>query len=208
MRLVRERLVRGGAGSLGDEELLGVLVGEKAEGLLEECGSLHGLADKGFGALRVAAGLGSTGAATLAAALELGRRVAAAEASNLPNKIASNEDVIDIFRPQLAALSYEEFWVLFLSGANTVVGREKIGQGGVAGGTVDHRIVVKRAVELLASAIILVHNHPTGMAEPSGEDGAITRRIVEAASLFDIAVVDHLILTSGGAFSFRHANLL
>ncbi len=207
-RSTRERLVRGGAGVMNDGELLSLLIGSGHENLLDG-DATRGLARLGrmtFNDLRME--VGAAKAATLCVAFELGRRVANQGMDGTPQTIRTNEDVVSIFRPQLEGLPHEEFWVLFLSGANTVVGREKVGQGGVGGVVVDHRLVVKRAVELLASAVVLVHNHPTGVAEPSAEDGEITGRIAQAAKLFDIEVVDHLIIARGSSFSFRHAGLL
>ncbi len=216
-KAARERLVHQGVGVLDDAELLSIVVREGAGGrqavelarsLLQECGSLEELSRVDFKGLRKLQGLGVTRAAALAAAFELGRRVSS-KGVDIPHTIRTNKDVADIFRPQIATLPYEEFWVLYLSSANTVVGKEKVGQGGVAGVTVDHRLVVKRAVELLCSGIVLVHNHPSGVAEPSGDDCELTTAIADAARLFDINVVDHLIVTSGGgSFSFRSAGLV
>jgi DNA repair protein RadC len=216
-RAVRERLVHQGAGVLDDAELVGLVIREGAGGLLatelarsllNESGGLEELSRTELRSLRKMQGLGVTRAASLAAAFELGRRVSSRGAENLQT-IRTNEDVAGIFRPQIGSLPYEEFWVLYLSSANTVLGREKAGQGGVTGVTVDHRLVVKRAVELLSSGIVLVHNHPSGVAEPSEEDRALTASIVDAARLFDIRVVDHLIVTAGGgSFSFRSAGLV
>jgi DNA repair proteins len=108
----------------------------------------------------------------------------------------------------LDRMQHEEFWAIYLSGANTVIDKVKIGQGGVSGVTVDHKLIVKRALELLASSIILVHNHPSGLARPSEEDKMLTNRIKAAASLFDISVHDHIIITSGESFSFAENGLI
>ena len=215
-RAARERLVHHGACSLDDVELLSIIIRdgggrqavELARSLLEEYGGLEELSRVDFKGLRLSQGLGVVRAASLVAAFELGRRVSP-RGGDIPQKIKTNEDVVEIFRPQIAALPYEEFWVLYLSSSNTVLGREKMGQGGVAGVAVDHKLVVKRAVELLSSGIVLVHNHPSGVAAPSGDDCALTDRIADAARLFDICVVDHLIITSGGeSFSFRGAGFV
>ena len=81
-------------------------------------------------------------------------------------------------------------------------------QGGVTGTVVDHRIVVKRALELLATQLILIHNHPSGTAEASPQDKVLTERIAQAAALFDIRLLDHIIVARAGSFSFRSAGLL
>lgn len=216
-RAARERLVHQGAGVLDDAELLGLVVREGVVGrqatelareLIDECGGLEELSRADLKKLRMMCGLGITRAASLVAAFELGRRLSMC-GGDVPQKIRTNEDVAEIFRRQIASLPHEEFWVLYLSSANTVLGKEKVGQGGVAGVAVDHRLVVKRAVELLCSGIVLVHNHPSGAAEPSEEDCELTSAVSDAARLFDIRVVDHLIITScGGSFSFRSAGLV
>jgi DNA repair protein RadC len=216
-RAARERLVHQGVGVLDDAELLSLVLREGGGGrqavelarcLLKECGGLEELARADFKGLRMLQGLGVTRAAAVAAAFELGRR-ASLRSAEIPQKISTNEDVADIFNPLIAALPYEEFWVLYLSSANTVLSREKAGQGGVTGVMVDHRLVIKRAVELLSSGIVLVHNHPSGVAEPSEGDRELTTAVTEAARLFDIRVIDHLIVTQGGgSFSFRSAGLV
>lgn len=117
------------------------------------------------------------------------------------NVISSKDDVVSLFAP-LADLPHEEFWALYLASGGRVLDRVRLSQGGVAGTVVDHKLVVKRAVELLASSLILVHNHPSGIARPSSEDKTITATITAAAALFDIDVVDHVIISRSGAYSF------
>ncbi len=215
-KLAREKLVRQSVAQLSDAELLSVIIRNAgtpavnlSERLLAECGGLAGLSDMDFKALRMQQGLGVGRAAILAAVFELARRTTTSLNAPLPQAIIrTNEDVLEIFRYQLCGLDHEEFWVLYLSSANTVVGKEKAGQGGVSGVAVDYRLVVKRAVELLASAMVLIHNHPSGVAEPSGDDHELTTRIAEAAHLFDIQVMDHLIVTANSSFSFRRAGLV
>ena len=216
-RSIREKLVHQGAGTLSDAELISVIIQEGAHGstaveladavLNAGGGSLSQLARAGVKTLRMTGGLGVKRAAVLSAALELGRRLALEETAS-PDVIRTNEDVEKIFRPQIAGLPYEEFWVLYLSSANTVVGKAKVSQGGVSGTVVDHRLIVKRAIELLASGLILVHNHPSGIARPSDDDIRLTEKIVAGAGLFNISVLDHLIITSGECFSFRKASLI
>ena len=89
-----------------------------------------------------------------------------------------------------------------------MIERQRISQGGVQGTVVDHRLIVKRALELLSTRLILVHNHPSGAAEPSGQDRSLTTRIREAAALFDITLLDHLVISREGSFSFKQAGLL
>lgn len=215
-REIREKLVLRGTAVLSDEELLSILLHEGigtapaielAHNVIAEHGGLAALARADLKTLRMNGGIGIKRGAIMAAAFELGRRVAREDAVK-PIIIATNEDVVSIFRPMLSALQYEEFWVLYLSAANTVIDKQKVSQGGVSATVVDHKLIVKRAVELLSSAIILVHNHPSGVASPSPEDKSLTEKVMAAASLFDIAVLDHLIITSGDSFSFRQTGLI
>lgn len=216
-KAIREKLVHQGVGTLTDAELISIIIQEgngasPAVGLAQSVldandGSLSQLARAGVKTLRMTGGLGVRKAAALAAALELGRRLGLEEAS-APDVIRTNDDVEKIFRPLIAGLPYEEFWVLYLSSANTVLGKVKVSQGGVSGTVVDHRLIVKRAVEVLASGMILVHNHPSGVARPSDDDVRLTEKISAGAALFDITVLDHLIITAGECFSFRHSGLI
>ncbi len=215
---VREKLVTRGPEALTDAELLSVILQDgsldvgSSVGIAEKIlknpeHSLTALSKMEIKRLRMVEGIGVKRAALLSASLELGRRLAC-ETPDAPVTVRTNDDVLKIFRPQLSGLNYEEFWVLYLSSANTIVDKAKVSQGGVSGTLVDHKLIVKRAVELLASSVILVHNHPSGIAQPSEDDKFLTDKIELAASLFDIAVLDHLIVTSGGCFSFRKEGLI
>lgn len=214
---IREKFMRQGAGALTNAELIsmvirdggdGVSAAELAQKILDAAGgSLCGLSKTDMPALRMTAGLGVKRAAVLTAAFELGRR-SAREESESPTVIRTHEDVEKIFKPLIASLPHEEFWVLYLSSANTVVGRVKVSQGGVSGTVVDHKLILKRAVELLASGLVLVHNHPSGIAEPSADDMQLTEKIAAGAALFDISVLDHIIVTTGGCFSFRRSGIV
>lgn len=153
--------------------------------------------------LRSVARLGVTRAALVSAALELGRRCRVAE-SRVRDTIMTDQDVIDIFQPQIGMLPHEEFWVVYLNASNRILDRVRVSQGGVTGTIVDYKLIVKRAVERLAQGILLVHNHPSGNPLPSGADNEITERVVRAAALFDMTVADHVIITAGDCYSFRN----
>ncbi len=213
---IRERLVTRGAASLGNDELLSLLLtptGERsavemARALLEREGcSLASLSEYELGRLRMSEGLGMKNAAMLSAAFELGRRANDSRASQ-PDIIRDKMDVVELLGPQLSRLTHEEMWVLYLNSANRILEKRRIAQGGVNKLVVDYKLVVKRAVELLAGAMIVVHNHPSGVAEPSDEDRDITDRLVQAAGLFDIMVIDHIIISADGNYSFRQNGLL
>lgn len=216
-REVREKLVSRGAASLSDCELLSLLLGEgggaqsateTAARLLEAYeGSLLSMARSDMARLRMTEGIGIKRAGVLIAGFELASRLRYQEAS-IPKTIRTHEDVTTIFSPFMARLQHEEMWALYLSSANGVIEKTRVSQGGVKALIVDYKLIVKRAIEVLASSLIIVHNHPSGMATPSPEDINITNRISQAAGLFDIALVDHIIITDGASYSFRQAELL
>lgn len=203
-------MIVSGAGALTDAELLAVVIREGtdalpaaklAENILADFGgSLSELAAADMARIRRAAGCGTVRAVSIAAAAELARRIAA-EKADAVRMVTSKEDVTAMFAP-LAELPHEEFWVLYLTSGGRVIDRSCLSRGGVSGTVVDHKLVVKRAVELLASSIILVHNHPSGIARPSGDDEHITGTISQAAALFDIGVIDHIIISRSGSYSF------
>ena len=210
---VREKLVTRCAQALTDAELLSVLLqkgeaGGSALELSEELlaaydGDLTAIAQEEVVRLRSVARLGVTRAALVSAALELGRRCRVAE-SRIKDTIMTDQDVIDIFQPQIGMLPHEEFWVVYLNASNRILDRVRVSQGGVTGTIVDYKLIVKRAVERLAQGILLVHNHPSGNPLPSEADNEITERVVRAAALFDMTVADHVIITAGECYSFRN----
>lgn len=210
---VREKLVTRGAQALTDAELLSVLLqkGEAGGSALELSEELLAAYDEDLTAiaqeevvrLRSVARLGVTRAALVSAALELGRRCRVAE-SRVKDTIMTDQDVIDIFQPQIGMLPHEEFWVVYLNASNRILDRVRVSQGGVTGTIVDYKLIVKRAVERLAQGILLVHNHPSGNPLPSAADNEITERVVRAAALFDMKVADHVIITAGECYSFRN----
>jgi DNA repair protein RadC len=213
---IRERLIVGGPERLSDAELLAVLLCEGTEALsaselaerlvAEFDDGLAGLAAADIGRLRRVAGCGTVRAARIVAAGEFARRVRAAEAETV-SVVVSKEDVVRLFAP-LAELGHEEFWALYLTSGGRVLDRARLSQGGVAATVVDHKLVVKRAVELLAPSLILVHNHPSGVAAPSRDDDATTRTVTQAAALFDIKVIDHIIISRSGSYSFAENDRL
>lgn len=212
MKNALDKLVSRGAAALEDEELVAVALAENpnddaacamAEEVLKTSGgSLMRLAEVDFARLRMTAGMGRMRALKLLATMELGRRVAIAEAST-QEKVLSDSDVVRIMEPVLGALQYEECWTLYLASSGKVLDRVRISQGGVQATVVDCKMVIRRALELLAVQIVLVHNHPSGSPEPSQQDIALTDRVAEAAKLFDMRLLDHVIVARGAHYSFR-----
>ena len=210
MQPLYDKALSRGVASLTDGELLTLLVGEPelAAAVLRACGgSLAALAAEEPARLRMTGGLGRSRALQLLAAAEFGRRVAESRADET-DVIATSDDVVRLFRPRLKHLAHEECWVLYLTSSNRIVERQRVSQGGVQGTVVDHRLIVKRALELLATQLIMIHNHPSGAAEPSAQDRALTDKIARAAALFDIRLLDHLIISREGDFSFLREGLL
>lgn len=217
MKQLLDKLTARGPAALDDAELLALLLGEGSEykptellskRLLEHYnGSLARLGRDALPRLRMVEGVGLRRAARIVAAAELGRRILSLQAAE-KTSIQTSDDVIQLFRPELELLQHEECWALYLSSSNRIIERQRISQGGVQGTIVDHRLIVKRALELLATQLILVHNHPSGSAEASEADRHLTTRIAEAAALFDIRLLDHIIISQSDDFSFRSAGLL
>lgn len=205
----RERLLACGAQSLSDGELLAVLLGpgvgdlgalERARGLLDRFGGLDGLLAAGAGELAQARGLGPVGIARLKAAAELGKRLI--ERPLEPRaKLSSPRDAADCFRARLADLPHEAFSCLFLDTRHRIICFETLFRGTIDGATVYPREVLKRALHHNAAAIILGHNHPSGVCEPSEADRGITEKLARALSLVDVRLLDHLIVSRAGHLS-------
>ena len=212
MKNITEKLQSRGAESLADEELLAVIIADDTTDERAKCaaselltsaeGSLQRVVDTDIMRLRMISGLGLKRAMRLKAAAEVGRRVAIAEASTY-DKVLSDGDVVRIMEPVLGGLQYEECWALYLASSGKVLDRVRISQGGVQATVVDCKMVIRRALELLAVQIVLVHNHPSGSPEPSLQDKVLTERVAEAAELFEIRLLDHVIVARGAHYSFR-----
>jgi DNA repair protein RadC len=213
----REKLVQKGTASLSDAELLAILInsGTKEKSAVDLGRELLNLVNNNLnslGKLTIADlkklhGIGTARAVTIAAALELGRRRKLAEIPEV-HQIKCSKDVADIFQPLLSDLQHEEFWILFLNRSNKVINRMKLSQGGVSGTVTDVRLVMKTAIEYLASGIIVCHNHPSGNMSPSESDSKITQKIKEAGNLMDIQLLDHLIISDKDYYSFADNGLL
>ena len=211
----REKLLSQGPQALSEAELLAILLRTGTPGrsavdlarhLLTRFGSLRNLltADKDQVGK---AGLGPTRYVALQAALELARRhyqQLMTAGSALSNPRATRE----FLRMRLRDLQHEVFCCLYLDNRNRVIGFEELFRGTIDGASVHPREVVKQALARNAAAVILAHNHPSGVAEPSQADELITRRLKEALSLVDIRVLDHLVVGDGVCESFAERGLL
>jgi DNA repair protein RadC len=213
----REKLIIKGAASLSDAELLGILIssGTKEKSavdlgreLLSSTGNnLNSLGKLSVNDLKKIHGIGAAKAVTIIAALELGRRRKLTEVPH-SQKINTSKEIAEIFQPLLGDLPYEEFWLLFLNKSYRIISKMKLSQGGVSGTVTDTRIIMKKAIEHLASGIALCHNHPSGNINPSESDIQITNKIKESGKLLDIELHDHLIISDKDYYSFADNGLL
>ncbi len=208
----REKMVSKGLSSLSNAELIAILIGsgnrdesavDVSKRILNDVGNnLNELGKLSIEKLkRDYRGIGEAKAICIVAAMELGRRRKLEQARE-KTKISASRDVYDIMHPILADLPYEEFWILLLNRANKVMSVQKISQGGVAGTVMDSKIIMKAAIDALASSIILCHNHPSGNIMPSQQDKNITQKIKEAGVIMDMPILDHIIVTETGFYSF------
>ena len=213
----REKLLAHGSRSLTDAELIAILI---SSGNLEETAvelsrriltsvnnNLNDLGRKSVDSLKSFKGIGEAKAITIVAALELGRRRKDAEVFH-KNKISGSKDAADYFQPMLGDLNHEEFWIMLLDRGNKILDTFMISQGGISGTVIDVRIILKPAIEKLASAIILCHNHPSGTMQASDADLKITRKISDAAKIMDISVLDHIIIGQNRYLSFADEGIL
>ena len=211
----REKLMLQGAAALSDTELLAILLGsgtqkqtavDLARNLLAAGeGRLDALARKSARQLTDTPGIGLAKATSILATFELARRLAA----ELPEDeltIRTSETVARMMAPHLRDLPHEECWVLYLNRGRKLIGKEKVSVGGMGSTIMDIKIIVKKAVDRLASGIILVHNHPSGNPQPGEQDRRQTEAIRQAAAVFDIDVVDHVIIGKKKYFSFSDEN--
>lgn len=210
----REKAWANGTASLTPAELIAILLrtGLKGRSVVQVSREILSICGNDLARLsrmtpaelsRLVPGIGPTKAITLMAAIELGARCQSALtlANDMP-QITSSERIYSMMRPRLERLRHEEFWVLMLNRANRVESRWMVSQGGMAATVVDVRLLFKKVIDAQASAIVLVHNHPSGQLHPSAADDDLTSRISAAAELLDIRVVDHLIISPAGFYSY------
>ncbi len=213
----REKLLCHGIQSLSDTELLAILIGsgtrnasavDLARQVLESAGNnLHQLGKSSVGELKQIKGVGQTKALLLMSAFELGRRRGQTDML-ARQKISSSKDVFYLFQPLLGDLPHEEFWILILNRSNQVVDKVRISQGGISGTVIDTRLILRNAIEKLASGLILCHNHPSGNTQPSEPDKKITEKIQNAANFMEINLLDHIIIADKSFFSFADEGIL
>lgn len=213
----REKLLSKSPMALSDSELLAILInnGNKQKSAVELAKEILLLGKNNLdelGRLSVAdlmkiKGIGEAKAITITAALELGRRRQAAAILEKP-QVNSSKDIAEYLRALLKDHRREVFGVLFLNRANKINRFEIVSEGGITGTVADPRIILKKALETDAVSLVLCHNHPSGNLKPSKADHALTHKIKQAAGYFDIALLDHIIVSNEGYFSFADQGIL
>lgn len=213
----REKLRDKGRTLLSDTELVAILIGSgnRDESAVDLCKRILASVDNNLSELGKLSikqlmefkGIGEAKAISIIAALELGRRRRSEEALD-KKKITSSKSVFELMQPIIGELQHEEFWIIYLNNSNKVLQKNQLSKGGITGTLVDVRLVLKSALEVGATGLILAHNHPSGTLVPSAADKQLTQKLKTAAESLDIKVLDHLIVTEKAYFSFADENLL
>lgn len=208
----REKMLLKGYKALSDSELIAILIGsgtkrksavELAKELLEISGNnLNEFSKRSIKEFQKVKGIGEAKASTIAAALELGRRRREVMMVHKRPKIKESRTVYEHLKPYFEDLTIEMFYVVLMSRSNLVMETVCISQGGMSSTIVDGKVIYKRAIESGAHAIILSHNHPSGSLIPSEADRRLTRKLVEFGQMIDLPILDHLIFSDSGYYSF------
>lgn len=213
----REKFLQKGKNSLSDSELLAIIMGSgsKDETAVELGQKILASIDNNWHLLSLLSiqdlmkfkGVGQVKAISIATALEIGRRRARQEISEI-KVISGSNDAYQIFKNQMSDLRTEEFWAIFLNQRNKIIHTAKLTEGGISQSIVDVRVLFKTALDHFSTGIIVAHNHPSGNLKPSREDIDITQKIKEAGKILGIQLLDHLIITQNSYFSFSDDGIL
>jgi DNA repair protein RadC len=207
----REKLAQSGRHTLSDAELIAIILGsgnrsetavQLAQRMLSDNqNNINQLAKLSLNDFRKFKGVGLVKAINIAAAFELGRRRSDSD-SITRVKITTSGIAYGLLQKRLSDLPHEEFWILILNRANEVIKEENLSKGGISGTVVDIRLICKSAIENNASGLVVAHNHPSGQITPSEQDKSITKKLKEGLKLFDISLIDHLIIGDMKYYSF------
>jgi DNA repair protein RadC len=213
---LREHALSHGMSALADVDLLALVIGTGAEGesavgiaarLLDATFGLPGLTRASGLALSQRRGIGPAKATRILAALELGKRALAAALDEERDTVLSFDAVVEWARPRLATLEHEEVWLLTLDGRNGLLGTTRIAQGGLHGCALTARDVLRPALRDGGSAIVVIHNHPSGDPTPSPDDIRMTEALAVACDVVGLELLDHVVVARGGASSLREAGV-
>jgi DNA repair protein RadC len=213
----REKLSTQGRRALTDAELIAILIGsgsrnetavELSKRILHHYDNdLNKLGKASINELSNFKGIGEAKAISIIAALEIGRRRNDFE-TKAPDLITSSKDAFNIMRRHLVDLYQEEFWILLTGRSQKVLGKELVSRGGLTEVVVDPKIVFSIALRYQSTGIILIHNHPSGNLKPSNSDIHLTKRLTDAGKMLEIQVLDHLIITDKGYYSFADEGVI
>jgi DNA repair protein RadC len=213
----REKLLNHGRSVLSDAELVAILIGSGTQSLSAiDVGKniltavnndLNHLAKFSVKELTRFKGIGQAKAISIIAALELGRRRNESVVHQKP-KIVTSQSAFDLLKSVMLDLHHEEFWVIMLNRANRVIKMKRVSSGGISGTVADVKIIFKEAIDQMASAVILAHNHPSGNRNPSEQDVRLTKKMKESGLLLDIPVLDHIIFAEDKYYSFADEAML
>ena len=214
----RERMLAKGSCALSNVELLAILLrtGRDGQNVIDMArellqsggGSLAGIAEMSIDRLRAINGIGPSKAVTIAAAFEIGRRASLKAALDSGGQLSSPQKVFEIMQPLIRDLDHEECWALFLNKANRMIAREMVSSGGLDSTIIDNRAIIRKALDKKASALILVHNHPSGSALPSRADITRTQALNKALKTCDLSLIDHVIISRDSYYSFADERLV
>jgi len=213
----REKMIAKGKGALSNAELIAVLIGsgpdgqsavELARDVLSAVGdNLYDLSKLSIDELKQHKGIGTAKAVSIMAALELGRRWSITSPEER-RTIGNSREAYESFLPLIDDPTKEHFMVAYLNQGNKIIKMERISTGGITATLADPKVIFKKALLKEATAIMVCHNHPSGIAKPSADDKQLTRKIVAAGKILDIQVVDHLIIGENSYFSFAENGLM
>ena len=214
----REKMMLRGKQALTDSELLAILLGTGnrnmtavalAKEILKSANNdLNTLGKKTIEDFKEFLGIGEAKAITIMAAMELGRRRQLTQVRTNP-RITSSQDAYNVLGPSLIDLGHEEFWVMYLNANNEVKRTEQISIGGTRATVADPKKILKTAIlENAITGIILMHNHPSGNLKPSQADINLTKQILSACKAIDVRLLDHLIVSERGFYSFMDEGLI
>lgn len=205
-----------GIGSLTVAETLAIIIGngtktlsaiEIAKALMEKAEwSLEVLSRMKHEEIAQIKGIGEIKAKKIMAAFEIGTRRQEEKAERI--QVQSSRQAAEMMMPKMQNLPHEEFWVMYLNHSNRVVAKKRISTGGVSSTVVDPKMILKEALMLLATGMILFHNHPSGGTEPSNEDIKLTKKLLSASQALDLRVLDHVIVSGQDYYSFADSHML
>ena len=213
----REKMIIKGKGALSNAELIAVLIGsgsekisaiELAREVLDTANdNLYDLSKLSIDVLKQHKGIGEAKAVSIMAALELGRRWSVTSPEQRKS-ISNSQEAYESFLPLIDDPTKEHFMVAYLNQGNKIIKMERISTGGITGTPADPKVILKNALLKEATALVLCHNHPSGVAKPSSDDRKTTRQLIAAGKIFDIKVLDHLIIGENSYFSLAEEGMM